>query len=134
METKTITEQFPWAVEGAEAYIYQFSGWGVPECRKVTVEKVTKARITVTGGRVFYTRKYGTNLRELGKDWYHSPELIAADDPRVESAKVALRQANSRVRVLKNMEEFKIYQTVDGAKKTVEALLDFIEASKGETE
>lgn len=131
-EHQTIAEQFPWATVGATAYIYNNNGWGYIECRKVTVTKVTKARITVTGDRVFYTRKCANELREYGIDWYRSAQLIPADDPLVAEARETIRKKNAENKARAGVDSFNKYRTVDNAHKAVAALLDYIEAHKEE--
>jgi len=132
LETKTISEQFPWAKPGAEAYIYNRNGWGVTELRKVQITKVTKSRVTTTGDRVFYVRKHGNTLTVLGLEHYRSPDLIAADDPRVAEAKAeALKQKiDNAARAA--ADDFHKSRTVDNAHKAVAALLDFIKANQEE--
>jgi len=132
METQTITEQFPWAVAGAEAYVYNRNGWGVTELRKVQITKVTKSRVTTTGDRVFYVRKYGNTLTALGMEYHRSPDLIAVDDPRVAEAKAeALKQKiDNAARAA--ADDFNKSRTVDNAHKAVAALLDFIKANQEE--
>jgi len=132
METKTIAEQFPWAVVGAEAYTYQASGWGVSELRKVTITKVTKSRITTGDTRTFYVRKYGTELTELGREYYRSPVLIAVDDPRVAEARVEARKRKIADDARSTTDAFNRSRTVENAQAAVAALTAFIEDNKEE--
>lgn len=132
MEKQTIADKFPWAKEGAKAVIYSQSGWGYMGIRVVTITKVTKARITVSSGQVFYTGKYSDELRVLGADWYNSPVLLPTDDPQVAEARETIRQRNIENAAKGAAETFMKYRSVDNAHKAVAALLDYIEANKEE--
>ena len=132
METKTIAEQFPWAEAGASAFIYEQGSWGYRNLTATKIQSVTKARINLEGGRVFYIPKHATKLVERGRDYYRSPSLIPTDDPAVEETRLLLEKQKIDNAARAAAEQFNKSRTVDNAHKAVAALLDFIKANEEE--
>lgn len=132
METKTVAEQFPWAVAGAKAFIYEQGSWGYRNLTSATIKSVTKARINLEGGRSFYVPKHRTELKELGRDYYRSPSLIPTDDPAVEETRAAIAKQKVENAARTATEGFTRSRSVENAHKAVAALLDFIASNEEE--
>jgi len=125
-ENKTLAEQFPWLTVGAKAYNLYRGSWNYVSLTPVKVEKITKSRVTLSNGKVFYLRKYGKELKELGTDYYNSPELIPVDDPRVLETKKEIRKRNVEIAARNAAESFYRDKGVDNARKAIAALMDYV--------
>lgn len=133
MSEQTITEQFPWATVGARAVIYETGSWGYVNLSQAKIAKVSKSRITLENGRVFYVPKHLKTLSELGRENYRSPELIAPDDPRIAAAEEAQRLQNLKNKAKDACKAWTNYSDdVSKAETAVKALQAFIEAHKEE--
>jgi hypothetical protein len=133
MTDQTITEQFPWAVPGTDAYIYQPDSWGPGELRAVKIERATKSRVTVRQGssdytRQFYAPKYGRALIEHGADRYRSAELIAADDRRVPETLAAQKLRDAERGATAACNGFAKSRTVEAAQAAIEKLQAWVVA------
>jgi hypothetical protein len=107
-EQETIAEQFPWAIAGVEAVIFETGSWGYTNVTKVKITKVSKTRITLEGGRAFYIPKWShkSELKEMGRDRYRSGTLIATDDPRIAAAEEVQRKEQIRLDARKAAEKY----------------------------
>jgi len=133
MTEQTIGEQFPWAIVGAEAVIYEQGSWGYVTTTRAKITRVSTARITLEGGRTFYVPKYRNTLSEWGRDVYRSPELIAPGDPRVTEAVEAQRKQKIRSEAMSAVKKWlNSSSDVDTAQAAVTAIQAFIEAHKDE--
>lgn len=132
-ETKTIAEQFPWLTVGGNAYTLYRGSWDYVRLIPVKIEKITKSRVTLDNGSVYYVGKHRTKITEHGTDYYRSAELIAEDDPRVEQIKAAVHKKNIEHTASKAVESFMRDKGVDNARAAIAALMDYIaEAEKDE--
>lgn len=132
MENKTIVEQFPWAVVGAKAVIYERGSGGYRSIKPANITRVTNTRITLDGGRTFYLRKYADTLCELGVDVYRSATLIPTDDPRVEEARQVIQKQRIDNAAQTAADNFNKSRTVDNAQAAITALKAFIENNQEE--
>lgn len=76
---------------GDRAALYRAGSWGLPSAHQVTVDRVTATQYVLSNG----DRYRKSDRREVGRDRYNSPELVALDDPRL--ARAAKAQERQRL-------------------------------------
>lgn len=129
MTEQTIAAQFPWAVVGAEAVIFEQDHWGHTGITKAKISRVGKTRITLEGGRQFHVPKWRDELREWGRDVYRSPTLIPVDDPRIAEAAETHRKEQIRLKARDAADRYRQdSHSEEKARAAIAALQAFLEA------
>lgn len=140
MSNNQNVDQFDWVKEGGRAYVRQFSGFGADSLTPVTIEKVSKTRVTArpeSGNLkwVFFVPKYGTAvLTEMGgaSSYRYSSELIGPQDKAVARIKARNRVRNLETTALAAVSDFRIGRSIEQARTAIGALQDFIDAKEAE--
>lgn len=140
MSNNQNVDQFDWVKEGGRAYVRQFAGFGADSLTPVTIEKVSKTRVTArpesgTLKWTFYVPKYGpVVLTEMGEgsSYRYSSQLIGPQDEAVGRIRAQNRIRNLEITAVKAVADFRTGRTAELARTAIGALQDFIDAKEAE--
>lgn len=93
-----------WLTVGGSAVVLQPETRSSLRAKLVTVEKITKVDVVVTGGDRF---RFSNDLTQRGSTWSVTTYLVPEHDPRVAETRRKIKHANLRHRAIVATEAYR---------------------------